>query len=301
MLYFGSVNSNLYAWHAPTVLARSSWPGFRGNLRHTGNAVGLLLRPESFTASNMLFYVTGLPGSSNVVQSSSDLTNWTTFATTNLPVSGTLLISNACSNCFYRVKSLDGAVQSLNALGHLNVNANTGYGYTMLANQLNNPAGNAVASLLPSPFPGTIVFKWNDATQVYATNRFSFGSWTDPNMTLNPGEGVFYYNPSNATATLTFVGEVPQGYRVNSFVTNCIRGSMVPQSGPLDSLLGYPVIEGDTIYRYNPVSGAYDCHQYVMGAWECDSVFAPVPAVGESYWITTGTARNWTRRFSVWP
>src|SRR5205814_6489351 len=72
MLYFGSVNSNIYALHVPTVLSRYAWPTFRGNLRHTGNAASLIVRPIFSTVSNMVFQISGPFGLTNVVESSTD-------------------------------------------------------------------------------------------------------------------------------------------------------------------------------------------------------------------------------------
>jgi len=302
MLYFGSANSNLYAMHVPTVLSRYSWPAFRGNLRRTGNEASLLLRPESATVSNVILQISGMYGLTNVIQTSTNLSTWSSIGTNSITdAHGTAFFTNACSNCFYRAKSLDGTIMSMNSLGFLNVYAPTGY--SMIANQLNSPAGNVVANLIPSPPSGTYIFKWNDSTQAYITNHFSFGSWTDPNMTLNPGEGVFFYNPTNVTLTLTFIGEVPQGYLLNAFPTNSsIRSSIAPQSGYIDSVLGFPAVDGDAISVYR--NGQYSTYTFDAlippGSWNPTN---PVPNLGESFWIrnSTGSSRNWTRNFSVWP
>src|SRR5439155_17844452 len=89
--------------------------------------------------------------------------------------------------------------------------------------------------------------KWNEATQQFDLNTFSGGAWSIPNMTLNPGEGVFV-QPGSAT-TFTFIGEVPQGTLASPFPSgDSIRSSMVPQSGPIDTLLGLPLINNDVIY-----------------------------------------------------
>src|SRR6266566_6473348 len=38
--------------------------------------------------------------------------------------------------------------------------------------------------------------------------------------------------------------------------------SMVPQTDPIDTFLGLPLINGDTVYRYNNVAGGYDGYLY---------------------------------------
>src|SRR5437016_24096 len=62
----------------------SAWPGFRGDRRHSGNSAKLVLVTESATVSNIVLLIAGLPGSSNLIQTSTNLTTWSTIATTNL-------------------------------------------------------------------------------------------------------------------------------------------------------------------------------------------------------------------------
>jgi len=115
-------------------------------------------------------------------------------------------------------------------------------------------------------------------------------------MTLNPGEGVLV-QPGAAT-TFTFIGNARQGLLANPFPSGLsIRSSMVAQTGPIDTLLGFAPINGDTVYRYNNAAGGYDSYTYSGGVW-IPSV--PTPRVGESIWIDTTTARTWTRNFTVW-
>jgi outer membrane protein assembly factor BamB len=298
MLYFGTVNSNLYAMHVPTVLSRHAWPAFRGNVRRTGNAASLLLRPEASTVTNVIMQISGLYGLTNVIQSSTNLSAWASIGTNSITgTDGRTFFTNACSNCFFRAQSLDGTIASFNALGHLNVYAPTGY--SMIANQLNSPAGNRIGSLLPHPPAGITVYKWNEATQQYMANGFEFGSWSDPNMTLNPGEGVLLWNPTGAPSTLTFVGELAQGYLANPFPSGLsIRSSIVPQSGGAQSVLGFAPVNGDKIHRYDNATSSYVVYTNLSGVWTPSE---PQPRVGESFWIETSSARTWSRTFSIWP
>ena len=72
---------------------------------------------------------------------------------------------------------------------------------------------------------------------------------------------------------------------------------MVPQTGALDTILGFLPINGDGILRWNNVTGAYDSYSFVDGAWD---PVVPIPRVGESIWIYPASARTWTRTFNVW-
>lgn len=164
----------------------------------------------------------------------------------------------------------------------------------MVANQLDNPAGNTVGVLLPGPPNGTTLYKWNETTQQYEGNNYFFG-WSNPNMTLNPGEGALV-QPGSATA-FTFIGSLRQGVLANPYPSNfSIRSSLVPQTGPIDTALGFQPSNGDRIDRYNNANGAYDIYQFLFGAW---SPAVPVPRVGEAFWVS-GTGSTWNRTFTVW-
>src|SRR5438128_4849705 len=142
--------------------------------------------------------------------------------------------------------------------------------------------------------------KWNEATQHFDLNTFSAGAWSIPSMTLNPGEGVFV-QPTTATY-FTFIGDVPQGTLANPFPSgDSIRSSMVPQTGPIDTDLGLPLINNDVIYRYDNAAGNLVGYVYYSDgqsyAWVPE---VPVPRVGESFWIRTTTSRTWSRKFAIW-
>jgi outer membrane protein assembly factor BamB len=300
MLYFGSVNSNVYALHVPTIVARHAWPLLRGNLRHTGNASSILLRPVSMSPSNIAFEISGVNGQSYVYERSTDLTSWNSVGTNATDCeSGTVIITNDCSNCFFRVKSLDGTVLSLNALGHINIDLQTNY--TMVANQLNYTGGNMVANLLAEVPDYSTVYKWNDNDQDYdASNTYYLGCWDEPNMTFNPGEGIIFQNLASDVLQLSFFGEVPQGYLIQTIPTQwSIRSSIVPQKGRLDTTLGFPILNGDRILRMTGPEPTYTTYTFTNGAWLVPPG-PPTNEIGESFWIDTATNRSWSRTFSVW-
>jgi outer membrane protein assembly factor BamB len=305
-VYVGGGN-RLYALNGGSGLAHSDWPMYRHNPWHTGNPATLTLASGSRLADlDFQFQIRGLSGMICQVDGSDNLIAWNPLPVPNQPTLITLPAGGVAtftdtgasgySHRFYRVRS--GAILSYNSLGYAAVGVPIGL--SMIANQLNNPFGGTVTILLPNPPSGTTLQKWNETTQGFDLNTFSAGAWSIPNMTLNPGEGVLV-QPGYATA-FTFIGVVLQGALANPFPSgDSIRSSMVPQSDPIDTLLGIPPINNDVIYRYDNVAGSLIGYSYYSdgpsNAWVPE---APAPRVGESFWISTTTARTWTRSFTVW-
>jgi hypothetical protein len=187
-------------------------------------------------------------------------------------------------------------VYSVNVVGY--INKSVPKGFYMLANQLNNNTGNKVVDLIPAPVDNTFVYKFNAANGGYVIIDY-LGGWEgdDLNMTLSPGEGVFIASP--AAQNLTFVGEVVLQSTVTIPHGFSIISSVVPQSAPLDTI-GFPAIDNDFVYQYNPSNGGYIINDY-LGGWEGDgNGVAPTPAIGESFFFySPATAnRSWTRTFT---
>lgn len=185
-------------------------------------------------------------------------------------------------------------VYSVNAVGYINVSVPAGF--SMIANQLNASPDNTLATLMPSPPDGTTVYKYTGTTYKIYTYLQLLGGWDDGTGTLNPGEGAFILNPGTAPFTVTFVGEVPQGTLTTHLPAGfAIVSSQVPQSGQLDTVLGYPPADGDTIYFFR--NGTYSISTYLqlLGGWDT----APSPNVGEAFWSLKAAAADWTRTFSV--
>jgi hypothetical protein len=201
------------------------------------------------------------------------------------------------------------SVFSVNAVGYVNVPLVPGF--QIVANPLNN-SNNLLSVILPSVANNTTVYRFNPTNQTFLNASTFFvdpgppevGVWF-PDATLIPGEGAFF---SSAVAqTLTFVGEVPQGSLSNPLPQNySLRSSIVPQSGGITSVLGLTAENNDTVYFFNPATQTYgpaltyfvDPGPPPVGVWFPSE---PSPAVGQGFWFknNTGTARNWTRTFSV--
>lgn len=192
------------------------------------------------------------------------------------------------------------AATSSNIVGYVKLSLKPKF--NLVANQLDNGAGNKVSDLFKAPLPdGFAVFKFNGTT--YASISFVDGAWEgdDLNMTAAPGEGVFVSNPSASNVAVTFVGEVKTGSStVNLAGGNkfSIVSSVIPQSVKLDDA-GFPATEGDSVFRFNGATYASD--SFVDGAWEGDSGgAAPTVAVGEAFFVkNAGADAAWTRNFVV--
>jgi hypothetical protein len=164
----------------------------------------------------------------------------------------------------------------------------------MIANQLDS-GNNTVGSLLPAPPEGTTIYKFNPVNDQYVINTFELDEWADAGMTMNPGEGAFIFNPTTAAFNALFVGEVKQGQLQTPLAEGFqIVSSQVPQSGALDTDLGFPVAEGDVVYLFNNATGQYSIFAYELGEW-----ITPVPKVGEAFFVNKSVAATWTRDFTV--
>jgi hypothetical protein len=190
-------------------------------------------------------------------------------------------------------------VYSVNAVGYVNTPLVTGF--NLISNPLDNKSsanGNSIANLFGTQLPeDSIVYKFSNGSFVGGIFQFSFGAWPAAASTtlVPPGEGVFVR--VGAAATVTFVGDVPQGSLSNPIPAGfSIRASQVPQAGTV-TVLGFPAAEGDAIYQYDEtrVGSKYSISQYEFGQWST----VPTLKVGEAFFLRTGAARAWTRTFSV--
>jgi subtilisin family serine protease len=111
---------------------------------------------------------------------------------------------------FYRARTT--TISSCNAVGYVDITITANVD-RMIANPL-NAVDNRVSVLLPDVPNNTKLYKWDDVIDQFIINTFRNGAWTDPNMTLAPGEGVIFQTGS--TYTKSFVGEILQGYLMNS-------------------------------------------------------------------------------------
>jgi len=186
-------------------------------------------------------------------------------------------------------------VYSQNAVGY--VNLSLGAGFTMIANPL-NAATNDLNSILTNVPAGTVVYTFSPATQGYTASTFRAGSWKPSDPVLNPGAGAFILLTTNAT--VTFVGNVPQGSLSQSIAVGfSIQSTPIPVSVSLtNSILSLTPNVGDVVYQFLPATQGYATHTYRTGAFH-PSDYAP--AVGESFFYLNGSTNpiTWAVNFSV--
>jgi len=189
------------------------------------------------------------------------------------------------------VASAVAQVYSVNAVGYVNTALSPGY--NLVANPLNT-GGNTVAEVHPTAPAGTQLVTFSP------TGGYTAITWDDEwlpngNAVIAPGTG--YWLRVGAAATVTYVGEVPQGTLTTPLVAGLnLVGSQVPQAGGITTVLGYTPTNGDQVLTYNPASG-YSTFTY-DDEWLPSE---PTLAVGQGVWIRNGAAVSWNRTFSVNP
>jgi len=201
-------------------------------------------------------------------------------------------------------------VTSINAVGYVNANIPTGF--SMLANPMAGTGTQTVASVLGTSVPdGTTCWAWTGTGFVSQTFDGLDNAWLPANVSLPfaPGQGVFIRNSSGAPFTVTFVGEVMTGDASNPLVVNMPAGfsivsSRVPQAGGINSVLGFPTIDGATIYRFvnnGSGGGGYVSHVYdsLEPGWTPTNLGQPSIAISEAFWVRLAAPGNWTRTFSI--
>jgi hypothetical protein len=187
------------------------------------------------------------------------------------------------------------SVYSVNAVGYVNI-AFKAQQYQMFSNPLNAPT-NSIANLFPSPPDFSEIFTWGPSGYTVSTYYSFAGGWNpDSTITLNPGQGAFFYPAADFTQT--FVGEVPQGNLTNSYPTGySIVSSMVPQAGGLDTLGLGTVADFDEVMQWTQANGfvVYTYYSFA-GGWNPS---VPQLAVGESVFVLSANGGNWTRTFNI--
>ncbi len=193
------------------------------------------------------------------------------------------------------VASFAQTVYSVNAVGFVNLNFPPGF--TLAANPLEG-ATNTVSVLFPAVPNGTSVFKFDSTSGSYVGSTFLFGSWNNPGMTLVPGEGFFFKNPSGTTITNTFVGNVKQGTLTTPLSAGfTLVGSQVPQSGLVATDLGLPIGNAESVFKFDTTSQAYTGGSFLFGSWSGGG--EPTISVGEGFFVKKNSSASWTRTFSV--
>lgn len=214
----------------------------------------------------------------------------------------TLLLTAAVSAAGVATSLAQAPVYSVNAVGY--VNTPLVAGFNLISNPLDNkaPNGNQIKELFKALPVNSIVYKIDGGSFKNATmdefENVLVGAAA--NLTLVPGEGAFVRLPAGASATVTFVGEVPQGTLTTTINKGLqILSSKVPQAGTA-SALGLVGQVNDRLFQFVESSQKYDIFSFD----EFDQAWSPALkelAVGEAFFYERSAAGSttWTRTFSV--
>jgi hypothetical protein len=211
-------------------------------------------------------------------------------------------------------------VYSVNAVGYINLPTIPAGSFAIIANQLDNGAGNMLSDVIPSTANNTIVYAWDEAGQTYITAVYDelggptyTGAWTpEANaalIDLSPGKGAFV-KAGDADVNLTFVGDVPQGDVSVSYNQSggfSMVSSMVPQAGSPQELKMVPG-DGDVIYQWLLSGQTYKTSTWdALGGPTYIGVWTPTDdvliGVGEGFWLkgspTANPPGSWVRNFDI--
>jgi hypothetical protein len=267
--------------------------------------IALLQQPRFISSTSFAMDLVGPTSQAGTytVEYTGDYLSWTSLGNFSFS-GGSLTITDTSDNSstpqrFYRAK-----------LGTAIVGSEVGFirktlpaGYSMVGIPLDS-GDNRLSSVLPSPPDSTEILKWDAGQQTWVLAFFdSTTGWTDPNMSLGPGEGAVFDLP--AATQFTFVGSVWQGFQVPLGLQWEIVSSPAPQSGPLTSTLEFPMMNyGAKIDRMTS-NNVYTEYQSTGSSWTPSE---PTINLSEAFWVyKTGyqfgddTQNFWRRVFWVWP
>jgi hypothetical protein len=193
-------------------------------------------------------------------------------------------------------------VYSLNIVGYVNYTqpANT---FRLGANPLNltNNDVSFVFSSAPN-YAGLTIYKRNSSGTGYDQSDFDpdLVAWTGP-LDVSPGSGLWIATPAGTPFTNTYVGEVKLSSSLPMPAGFSLLGSVVPDTGLMQTTDGLPGAAGDAIYFQNSSATGYDQYSFDpdVGFW---TPVEPTNQVARGFWyFNAGATKNWVRNFSVGP
>ena len=231
----------------------------------------------------------GRPGKTLTSDYSLDLLNWQQF-TSDSSASGEIRIPfnrpAGINNLFIRTWEEETGYAA-RALGYVTLTVPAGY--SLVANPLSN-GGNRVSDIFPSAPSGSTLSKFNAMTGKWEANTFT-DAWSQPGMTLAPGEGAVFKNEGTSfdvvLAGFTPWAETTLGIPAGKSVVS----PRLAKGGLLSSRLGMPMVEGLKVELLNNATGKYDAYTVSAGAW---SPAEPAVALGQAFIVTAPSAIEWT-------
>jgi hypothetical protein len=213
---------------------------------------------------------------------------------------GSLTTDAEGEQMLFQVESASGTVFSVNIVGYVNLQLPPGL--SLIANPLwtyDDTLGSLF--LYQEPPDGAQVLKYVPGAG-YEVSTFDAiaKAWTNPEMTLPPGVGFFFQNPSANTVINTVVGEVFQGTLVNHLPAGfSTEGALVPQAGSITTVHTIPGEPGDILRLYvNDLQGGGD---YVTSVFNGETGWEPdlTLGVGQGFVSEKQNPQDWIRIFHV--
>jgi hypothetical protein len=197
-------------------------------------------------------------------------------------------------------------VYSQNVVGYVTVSLTNGY--NLIANQLDADSSgntnNTVSSVFGAFFPvNTYVYKWNGTGWANTQYRSSgFGpsattNWTDPNVTINPGEGFMINVPIKTN--FTFAGNVLQGTNIADLPAGYIVVANPYPTTIDDFTANYTPQINDRIMQWNIETNGWVTHTYRSSGFgpTATTNWSPVIStiqLGEGLMFAPISAKTWT-------
>jgi hypothetical protein len=208
-------------------------------------------------------------------------------------------------------------VYSLNAVGYINVTIQPGYNIitcpliaspdNTIATLLNNTNGQYQSGARTSSdvyqFSGGTYTAEDEASSANAPSGWAAGG----TITINPGQAVFFYNPTSTNMSATFVGTVPTGPITNALIPGYnLVGSVVPVTGDIVtnpiSLFTNGAYSGrtsDYIYTYSPSAGYSSQDSFTAAGWNTGDPTLTNVYEGFFFYNAFSTTNNWIENYSV--
>lgn len=197
----------------------------------------------------------------------------------------TLVLAAAALTACALSASAQSNVYSLNIVGYVNVPVNAAPtpgtdGFTLVANPLDNGAGNISSNLVPAGLPtASKIWVFDPTTGYNFANKKSTGAWGSA-FAIPPGTGYFISHSNNIAYTNTYVGNVPgsvPGSLTNdlTFGTTGFKlvGSIYPIGGNATNTgsntinLPSSLPTGSKIWVFDTVTGYNFANKKSTGAW----------------------------------
>lgn len=199
------------------------------------------------------------------------------------------------------IASAEAQVYSANVVGYVNTVIPGAGSYSLIANPLDDGAGNQLTNLFKTLPNQSSITTWNGTT-FNAAIAFTAGNWGG-NAQLPPGTGFFVKNgkasPASPAITNTFVGSVVA--LAGATTTNSLAlgynlvGSQLPYAGDLTTdpslNLYHSLANQSSITTWNG-SGYNAAVSFTAGSW---GGTAPV-VVGQGFFVKSGKyGTNWVQ------